>query len=63
MYVNDKQSDKRGGGVGKRVGEVDLSHFPPKYFAYFIGFVVAQKVMLTFYLSNALSYASPSCHN
>ena len=35
MYVNDKQSDKRGGRVGKRVGEVDLSHFPPKYFAYY----------------------------
>ena len=36
IYVNDKQiSDKRGGG-GTRgyVGEVDLSHFPPKYFAY-----------------------------
>ena len=29
MYVNDKQSDKRGGRVGKRVGEVDLSHFLP----------------------------------
>ena len=48
MYVNEGQSDKRGGRVGKRVGEVDLSHFPPKYFAYLLASLWRKRLCLHF---------------
>ena len=48
IYVNDKQSDKRRGGVGKRVGEVDLSDLPPKYFAYLLALLWHKRLCLHF---------------